>query len=92
MRAKAMLWQHLSLVMMTANMGVSANEPQKPIVDSSSSSSAQDSNNPLTSDFAEFARTTLEAWKVPGLSIAVIDGDKIFAEVCLFIYLLPLEL
>lgn len=38
--------------------------------------------NPLTEDFARFAKETLHKWKVPGLSIAVIDGDQIFAKVC----------
>ncbi|KAL5592323.1 hypothetical protein FOBRF1_013349 [Fusarium oxysporum] len=36
--------------------------------------------NPLTEDFNNFAIETLDDWKVPGLSIAVIDGDQVFAE------------
>ena len=38
--------------------------------------------NPFTDEFAEFARETLKEWKVPGVSIAVIDGEEVFAEVC----------
>jgi CubicO group peptidase (beta-lactamase class C family) len=37
--------------------------------------------NPLTEDFRNFATETLDNWKVPGLSIAVIDDDQVFAEV-----------
>jgi CubicO group peptidase (beta-lactamase class C family) len=36
---------------------------------------------PLTEDFASFVTEILDKWKVPGLSIAVIDGDQVFAEV-----------
>lgn len=39
------------------------------------------SSNPLNDEFAKYVKETLEEWKVPGLSIAVIDGDEIFAEV-----------
>ncbi|KAH7247534.1 beta-lactamase/transpeptidase-like protein [Fusarium redolens] len=35
---------------------------------------------PLTEDFASFVTEILDKWKVPGLSIAVIDGDQVFAE------------
>jgi CubicO group peptidase (beta-lactamase class C family) len=37
--------------------------------------------NPLTEEFGDFAAETLDNWKVPGLSIAVIDGDQVFADV-----------
>ncbi|KAH7237881.1 beta-lactamase/transpeptidase-like protein [Fusarium solani] len=36
--------------------------------------------NPLTEDFASFVTETLDKWKVPGLSVAVVDGDQVFAE------------
>ncbi|EXK80438.1 hypothetical protein FOQG_15073 [Fusarium oxysporum f. sp. raphani 54005] len=36
--------------------------------------------NPLTEEFGDFAAETLDNWKVPGLSIAVIDGDQVFAD------------
>jgi CubicO group peptidase (beta-lactamase class C family) len=38
--------------------------------------------NPLTKEFDNFATETLDSWKVPGLSIAVIDGNEVFAKVC----------
>ncbi|KPM42846.1 hypothetical protein AK830_g3696 [Neonectria ditissima] len=37
--------------------------------------------NLLTDEFDKFARETLEDWKVPGISIAVIDGEDVFAKV-----------
>ncbi|KAK2593421.1 hypothetical protein QQS21_008872 [Conoideocrella luteorostrata] len=48
---------------------------QKPILETKPATS-----NPLDQDFSEFVKSTLESWKVPGLSIAVIDDQKIFAE------------
>lgn len=49
---------------------------QKPLGDSSAVS-----KDPFNDEFAEFARETLEHWKVPGVSIAAIDGDDVYAEV-----------
>lgn len=37
----------------------------------------------LTEEFAKFAKETLKEWKVPGVSIAVIDGEHVFTQVCL---------
>jgi CubicO group peptidase (beta-lactamase class C family) len=37
--------------------------------------------NPLDEDFKAFAEKALEKWHVPGVSVAVIDGDKTFAGV-----------
>lgn len=37
--------------------------------------------NPLTEEFGKFAKEQLEQWKVPGVSLAIIDGQDIFAEV-----------
>ena len=36
--------------------------------------------NPLTEDFAAFAAETLKKWKVPGVSISVIDDDKVYSD------------
>ncbi|KAK2599938.1 hypothetical protein QQS21_005322 [Conoideocrella luteorostrata] len=38
------------------------------------------SNNPFTAELGVFIETVLRSWKVPGLSIAVIDGDDVFTE------------
>ena len=35
----------------------------------------------LNADFDAFVHDTLEAWHVPGLSIAIVDGDAIHAKV-----------
>lgn len=37
--------------------------------------------NPFNEEFAKFATETMEEWKVPGISIAVIDDQDVFAEV-----------
>lgn len=31
--------------------------------------------------FANFVRDLLEGWRVPGISVAVVDGDSSFTEV-----------
>lgn len=50
---------------------------QKPIT----SQEPAASGNPLTSEFAEFVLQTLDEYKVPGVAVAVVDGDEIYAEV-----------
>jgi CubicO group peptidase (beta-lactamase class C family) len=37
--------------------------------------------NPLTKEFGDFVKETLDEWKVPGMSIAVIDGGETYTEV-----------
>ncbi|CAI6098117.1 unnamed protein product [Clonostachys chloroleuca] len=49
---------------------------QKP----SDEQSSAKSTNPFNDEFAQFAKETLEQWKVPGVSLAVIDGDQVYAE------------
>ncbi|KAL6875186.1 beta-lactamase/transpeptidase-like protein [Trichoderma novae-zelandiae] len=36
--------------------------------------------NPLTAEFGDFVREQLDKWKVPGVAVAVIDGDEVYAE------------
>lgn len=38
-------------------------------------------NGPLTAQFDELVKRTLEEWKVPGLSIAIVEGDQTWAKV-----------
>lgn len=40
--------------------------------------------NPLTEDFKKYAAEIMEEHHVPGLSLAVIDGDSVFSEVSIF--------
>lgn len=40
-----------------------------------------DTQTPLDETFDAFARKLLEEWHVPGMSVAVIDGDQTFAKV-----------
>ncbi|KAL7962293.1 beta-lactamase/transpeptidase-like protein [Trichoderma compactum] len=49
---------------------------QKPITGQGSPASG----NPLTAEFGDFVREQLEKWKVPGVSLAVIDGDDVYTE------------
>jgi hypothetical protein len=37
--------------------------------------------SPFDSKFAKLAKETLELWHVPGLSIAVVDGNDTWADV-----------
>lgn len=53
---------------------------------SSSSASQQhilenDDTGPFNSRFSRLAKETLDLFHVPGLSIAVVDGDSVWAEV-----------
>jgi hypothetical protein len=41
-----------------------------------------DGNNPLTEEFGELVKKTLYEWKVPGMSIAVVDGENTYMKVC----------
>lgn len=36
--------------------------------------------SPLTDEFNGWVREKLEAWKVPGMSLAIVDGDDIFTQ------------
>lgn len=40
-----------------------------------------DDTGPFTSKFGRLANETLELFHVPGVSIAVVDGDNVWAEV-----------
>jgi hypothetical protein len=37
--------------------------------------------NPFKKEFGTFVKEMLETWKVPGMSLAIIDGEHIYAEV-----------
>lgn len=49
---------------------------QKPITEQHGSS-----KNPLNSDMEEFVLESLDFWRVPGMSVGVVDGDHIYTEV-----------
>lgn len=38
-------------------------------------------NNPLHGEFTRIVNQTLDIWHVPGMSIGVVDGDDMWAEV-----------
>lgn len=38
-------------------------------------------NGPLDAGFAAFAREKLDRWRVPGVAVAVVEGDDVWAEV-----------
>lgn len=54
-----------------------ARSDQKPISEHGSDASG----SPLTSEFGSFVLEQLEKWRVPGVAVAVIDGDDVYAEV-----------
>lgn len=37
---------------------------------------------PFTPDFDKLVADTLDHWHTPGISVAVVDGDKTFSKVC----------
>lgn len=37
---------------------------------------------PFTPEFDKLVADTLDHWHTPGISIAVVDGDKTFSKVC----------
>jgi hypothetical protein len=62
-----------SIVLLCCLQLVSSFESQQPL--------RVDSSGPLDSKFGSLVNKTLHSWHVPGLSIAVIDGDDVWAEV-----------
>ena len=42
--------------------------------------------SPISPSFDDFVLDNLDYWHVPGLSIAVVDGDEIFSKVCYALY------
>ena len=41
----------------------------------------REKQSPFNQHFGLLVNETLHSWNVPGISIAVVDGDEIFAEV-----------
>ena len=39
-------------------------------------------NDPLDTEFDNLVNDTIANWHVPGLSIAVVSGEEVFAKVC----------
>jgi hypothetical protein len=37
--------------------------------------------SPFNADFAKLVETTLAKWNLPGVALAVVDGEETFAEV-----------
>ena len=62
-----------------AILGIAHGSQQKPLHGQPPTGS--NAYNPLTPEFAEYVADVLEDWKVPGMSIAVLDGDGLYAEV-----------
>ena len=51
---------------------------QSPLVGGNARSKAKD---PFTNDFEALTKDIMAQWKIPGMSIAVIDGEDVFAKV-----------
>jgi hypothetical protein len=80
----------LSLCVITMFSNFSALLPLLQHITLSFASSQQvlknDNTGPFTSEFGQLVNETLNLFHVPGISIAVVDGDKVWAEVsCLSI-------
>jgi hypothetical protein len=44
-------------------------------------SAHNDARTPLDETFDAFVKILLQEWHVPGMSVAVVDGDQTFAKV-----------
>ena len=75
MAGRGLLWL-LAAAGLAATLG--AADEQRPL---GKSSDILKSKNPFTSEFSELVNKSLHHWKVPGISIAVIDDDDVYAEV-----------
>lgn len=60
------------------HLGASA--VQAPLTSSNSAPNG-DSQNPFNDDLGKFVDDVMERWKIPGMSVAVIDGDDVYSEV-----------
>lgn len=38
--------------------------------------------NPFNTEVNEFVNDVMERWKIPGMSVAVIDGESVYTQVC----------
>lgn len=47
-------------------------------------------NGPLDKNFEALVKETLDLWHVPGVSVAVVDGDNVYSQVSLLQHLLHL--
>lgn len=57
-------------------MAAQAFADQKPLTSDDAASA-----NPFTEKFNSYVAELMEEWKVPGFSIAVVDGDDVFSKV-----------
>lgn len=55
-----------------------ASSAQEPLHDPKNKAASGD---PFTDDFGKFVTKLLDEWKVPGVSIAVVDGEDVHAQV-----------
>lgn len=61
-----------------AHAGLLSQPQQQPL-------NGEDLNASFTADFDAFVEDLLQYWHVPGLSLAVIEGDKVYSKVTLSI-------
>ncbi|KAI1458097.1 beta-lactamase/transpeptidase-like protein [Annulohypoxylon moriforme] len=54
--------------------------PEQKVMGGSGNGKGGGGNNPLDNDFAAFARAALERWHVPGIAVAVVDGEDTWVE------------
>ncbi|KAM4057710.1 beta-lactamase [Hirsutella rhossiliensis] len=60
--------------------GAMAGQEQKPLTLGPIGDKGSKAHSPFSQDFNALARDILEQWKVPGMSIAVVDGHDVFAK------------
>ncbi|KAJ6439387.1 penicillin-binding protein [Purpureocillium lavendulum] len=80
MKALCLLFAAGAATTLAASAGT--RDGQKPLGGASSNTGGEGSKSrdPFTADFQALAKDILGQWKVPGMSIAVVDGDEVFAK------------
>jgi CubicO group peptidase (beta-lactamase class C family) len=56
-----------------------------------SAASERGSQNPFNDDLGNFVDNVMERWKIPGMSVAVIDGDDVYTEVRAAVEIAPTQ-
>ncbi|KAL9019974.1 MAG: hypothetical protein Q9185_002764 [Variospora sp. 1 TL-2023] len=55
-------------------------QSQRPLAKIGASSTASTTSSPFTDDLRGYVNKVMDEWKVPGLAVAVVDGDQVYTE------------
>ncbi|KAL7622529.1 hypothetical protein AAE478_008036 [Parahypoxylon ruwenzoriense] len=68
------------LLLLAAGPPAPALAEQKVLLPGGGDGDGDEGNSPFDDGFGTFAREALERWHVPGVAVAVVDGDEMWAE------------